>query len=37
MLLTHNDVVMAAQLSLDVYHLPLDWLVHEQDGTTWAW
>jgi len=36
MLLTHNDVVMAAQLSLDVYHLPLDWLVHEQDGTTWV-
>ncbi len=36
MLLTHNDVVTAAQLSLDVYHLPLDWLVHEQDGTTWV-
>ena len=34
--LTHNDVVTAAQLSLDVYHLPLDWLVREQDGTTWV-
>jgi pimeloyl-ACP methyl ester carboxylesterase len=34
--LTHNDVMTAATLSLDVYHLPLDWLVHEEDGTVWV-
>ena len=36
MQLTHNDVMTAATLSLDVYHLPLDWLVHEEDGTVWV-
>ena len=34
--LTHNDVMTAATLSLDVYHLPLDWLVHEEDCTVWV-
>ena len=36
MQITHNDVMTAAQLSLDVYRLPLDWLVHEQDDTVWV-
>jgi pimeloyl-ACP methyl ester carboxylesterase len=36
MQITHNDVMTAATLSIDVYHLPLDWLVHEQDDTVWV-
>ena len=36
MQITHNDVMTAATLSLDVYRLPLDWLVHEEDGTVWV-
>jgi len=36
MQITHNDVMTAATLSIDVYHLPLDWLVHEEDCTVWV-
>ena len=37
MRISHNDTMVAARLSLDVYQQPRDWLVHEDDlGTTWV-